>query len=497
MRNYFTIFFILVIGNLLYSQSINVPSDFSSIQEAINEINDGDTVFVHPGTYYENLEIENKSFVLSSLFIHSKNESDIKNTIIDGDNGDFVLKIERSAKEPMSIIGLTIQNAEDGIYPQAKFNILNCRIVNCVDGIDYESGSGGICRENTFEDNEDDGIDLDDDVDILIENNYIINNDDDGIEIRLHDYSGSLLTYVIKNNIISGNDEDGIQIIDYPGISNRILKIYNNLIINNRMVGIGCMADGRTKENYEGAAIEEQIYIINNTFSDNEYGITGGANLIAKNNIIINCAKTAYKNVSNESFVSYSCVWNNGENFNNSISDEGTIKVINPVFTDTKDYFLLENSECIDAGDLKDEYNDPADQNNIGSVQWPAQGTIRNDLGVYGGPFAADWNENIITGINDKRSGFLPPDQINLKQNYPNPFNPDTKIEYQVPVNTVIAILIFDVAGQLIRIIDEGFKSGGKYSVYFDATNLASGLYYYSLRTNKGFTQTKKMLLLR
>ena len=70
------------------------------------------------------------------------------------------------------------------------------------DGIDYESGSGGLVRNCTFEQNSDDGIDLDDDVSVVIEHSEIRNNGNDGIEVRLHDYSGPELTVVIRNNRI-------------------------------------------------------------------------------------------------------------------------------------------------------------------------------------------------------------------------------------------------------------------------------------------------------
>ncbi|MCB0282142.1 MAG: right-handed parallel beta-helix repeat-containing protein [Calditrichae bacterium] len=497
MRNIFTAFFILFLFNLLTAESIKVPGDFSSIQDAIDNSADGDTILVEPGTYQENIEVRNKSFVLTSNFIFSKSESDVMNTVIDGDNGDYVFRIYESDKAPLSIIGITIQNADDGIMPNAKFNIMNCIVTKCTDGIDYESGSGGICKDNTFEYNDDDGIDLDEDVDILIENNKIINNDDDGIEIRLHKYSGALLNYEIKNNIISGNDEDGIQIIDYPDVSDRILKIYNNLIFNNSMSGIGLMSDGNTVENYEGAPIEEPIEIINNTFSDNEYGITGGANLIAKNNIIINCAKTAYKNVSEASLITYTCLWNNGQDFSNSNYENNTIENINPAFSDKQDFILAENSECIDAGDPDSEYDDPNAQNGSGSALWPSKGTTRNDLGAYGGPYADDWDTKVITKINDEKAGQLLPLNNSLFQNYPNPFNPSTTISYKIKENTTVNVRVFDSNGKVVSELVNKIQQPGTYSEFFNATGLSSGVYYFSISTGNGFSQTRKMVLLR
>lgn len=154
--------------------------------------------------------------------------------------------------------------------------------------------------------NTDDGIDLDENVDIVIADNIIANNGDDGIEIRLHAYSGPTLYYVIERNEIYENGEDGIQLIDYPDSSHRIFTIRRNLIYNNDMAGIGCMSDGNTIENYEGAAVPELIYLFNNTIDNNDYALTGGANLVAVNNLFTNSLTRSVKNVALNSIISYS-----------------------------------------------------------------------------------------------------------------------------------------------------------------------------------------------
>jgi hypothetical protein len=196
----------------IFAKIIYVPADFASIQAGINAAGDGDTVLVVHGTYFEQLTIHDKAIVLSSDFIITQDSSAISQTIIDGNNSTYVIRLESTAGSGTAIIGFTIQNGDDGILPMAHFNLSHNVIRNYSDGIDYETGGGGICQNNTFELNSDDGIDLDGAVDITISNNKIINNGDDGIEIRLHEYSGPLLTAIIKDNIITGNDEDGIQI---------------------------------------------------------------------------------------------------------------------------------------------------------------------------------------------------------------------------------------------------------------------------------------------
>lgn len=82
-----------------------------------------------------------------------------------------------------------------------------------------------------------------------------------------------------------------------------------------------------------------------------------------------------------------------------------------------------------------------------------------------------------------------------LYQNYPNPFNPSTMIKYDMPKDAVVEIKIYDILGKQVFGLDE-FKKAGSYEVRFDGTNLASGMYFYSVEFN-GFKETKKMVLLK
>ncbi|MHC4207280.1 MAG: Calx-beta domain-containing protein, partial [Planctomycetota bacterium] len=327
---------------------INVPADYVTIQAAFDAAAEGDTISVAPGIYPEAILLAGKSVVLASWFLTTGDTSYISQTVLDGSGGTSVITIENSVGTATSIIGLTIQNAVDGIFPHAIFDILNCRIINTNDGIDYESGSGGLCKFNIFENNNDDGIDLDGDIDIIIEDNIIRNNGDDGIEIRLEPYNGPVLNCIIRNNEIYGNDEDGIQLIDYDTVSDRFFLIERNVIYNNVMAGLGCMGGTNTKENYEGASIPERIYLFNNTFVANDYGVTGGDSLVAVNNIFVDHTGTAMKNVDGGSIVSYNIYWNNGTDFENCNVDNPNILLSDPLLG--TQFHLQPASPAIDAG---------------------------------------------------------------------------------------------------------------------------------------------------
>lgn len=86
------------------------------------------------------------------------------------------------------------------------------------------------------------------------------------------------------------------------------------------------------------------------------------------------------------------------------------------------------------------------------------------------------------------------PRDYSLDQNYPNPFNPSTTIEYQLPSDGFVSLRIFDLLGSEVKTLVNEYKTKGRYSTTFDASNLASGLYIYQLKSNN-FSSIKKMIL--
>ena len=85
---------------------------------------------------------------------------------------------------------------------------------------------------------------------------------------------------------------------------------------------------------------------------------------------------------------------------------------------------------------------------------------------------------------------------VELKQNYPNPFNPSTVISYSLPTAMQVKLNIYNALGQLVKAPVNTTMQAGTHSYTFDASNLASGLYMYTLEAN-GQVQTKKMLLVK
>jgi hypothetical protein len=90
----------------------------------------------------------------------------------------------------------------------------------------------------------------------------------------------------------------------------------------------------------------------------------------------------------------------------------------------------------------------------------------------------------------------LLPDAFSLDQNYPNPFNPTTTISFTIPNKSFTTLKVFSILGEEVATIVNGELEPGQHSVQFNASNLASGLYFYSLGSNS-LSFTKKMLLIR
>jgi hypothetical protein len=97
-------------------------------------------------------------------------------------------------------------------------------------------------------------------------------------------------------------------------------------------------------------------------------------------------------------------------------------------------------------------------------------------------------------GNNNNGTGI--PEGYNLAQNYPNPFNPSTTIEFSIPVKSSVALNIYNTSGQLVSTLAGGEYQPGTYKIDWNATNFASGVYFYSLQAGN-FTQTKKLIFIK
>jgi len=92
------------------------------------------------------------------------------------------------------------------------------------------------------------------------------------------------------------------------------------------------------------------------------------------------------------------------------------------------------------------------------------------------------------------------PNAYAISQNYPNPFNPTTKIDFDIPFDGKVSILLYDISGRQVGSLVKDIKTAGYYTIQFNASNLASGMYFYRIvaeGNGQNFVSTKKMVLIK
>ena len=113
---------------------------------------------------------------------------------------------------------------------------------------------------------------------------------------------------------------------------------------------------------------------------------------------------------------------------------------------------------------------------------------VKTDSLLFSNPIGISSNHNNI------------PIEYLLSQNYPNPFNPTTNIKFEIPKDAHVSIKIYDLLGREVFSVKE-YKQAGSYEMMFDGSNLASGLYFYSIKAETSqrdvYTETRKMVLIK
>jgi hypothetical protein len=104
-----------------------------------------------------------------------------------------------------------------------------------------------------------------------------------------------------------------------------------------------------------------------------------------------------------------------------------------------------------------------------------------------------NYNDLTTTGVGNENSL---PKEFSLQQNYPNPFNPSTSIKFTIPESGFTTLKVYNILGNEVTTLISEELTQGSFSVKFDASELPSGVYLYTLTSNN-FNETKKMLLLK
>lgn len=465
MKKFF-LFALLFTAAVSHAVVKTVPAQYSTIQAAINASANGDTVLVSPGTFFENINFRGKKIVLTSEYYVTQNTASIYATVINGS----------TPSQPDSGSCVIINNGEDSTTVLQGFAITGGTGTKWND-----EHSAGLYREGG------------------------------GILVQ---YSSP----VIKDNIIYNNVINNVTGVNSTGgggirIGDSYVRFYNNIVMNNSArYGAGIVL------NYCGGEYKNNIVCSN--YGSYQYGAGSGfwlnghftrATIIENNTVAGNSATASISGIFGNGAVAATIqnniIWGNtspnltqitGSGFTLRYNDiqggpsfSGNINV-NPQFRDSN-YVLTPGSPCIDKGDSSSQYNDLEDPNNTGFAKYPSLGGLRNDIGAYGGSFARILTGQLI-GVNDPSVNI--PSDFRLFQNYPNPFNPVTKISFELPAQGNVEVRVYDASGRETALLFSGVKSSGRHELLFDASKLSSGVYFYTMKTDK-ILLTRKMVLIK
>lgn len=360
-----TILIIFLFSDILLCKVLKVPQDYTTIQSAINASTDLDTVLVSEGTYFENVKYNGKNIVLASNYIFTKDFETIRKTIINGskstdpDSGSCV-SFNKKENSNAVLQGFTLTG---GFGTKYGFSFGP-----------YQEGGGVILGYSSA----------------VIKDNIIINNNIAAAPGASNGGGGGIASMygnpTICNNIIASNNAGyagGIVLNWSSG------KIMNNIIYHN--TGGASFGTG-------GIMIWEpttDVTVVNNTIVGNiSLKDAGGINInstisVVKNNIVWGNRQVSGPQVTNASRGKF----NNIEDY----SDASNISA-NPLFLENS-FLLPDNSPCVDAGDPADSCNDLADQINSSKALNPSKGSLKNDIGAFGGNFAKILPELDVTDL--------------------------------------------------------------------------------------------------
>ncbi|MCF7859353.1 MAG: fibronectin type III domain-containing protein [Candidatus Cloacimonetes bacterium] len=342
-----------------------VPEDHPTIQSAINFAVSGDTVIVQPGTYKENINFEGKNITVTSNFFNTQDKNYINTTIIDGKEAGSVVNFQSEETKSAKLIGFTLENGTGNEHRGGGIFIYNSSptIMDVIiQNNKAEKFGGGIYQYNSNS---------------LLENCIIRNNTSVGTK---HGYGGGV--YLNNSNPVLKK----LEILD-----NQANEFGGGIYIyNSNPELIRCVIAGNevfgTEHGYGGGIYTQYSNSTwcNLTISNNKAKYGGAVYCNSFSNPKINNS-ILWDNLPQEvcfhkfgdikMTLSYSNIMNAEDGFetNNNGSLFFKMGVINadPMFKDpvNRNYNLLADSPCIDAGDPSEEYNDSdGSRNDMGAI---------------------------------------------------------------------------------------------------------------------------------
>ena len=435
-----TILLILVIAPGLVATIINVPADYASIQGGLDGANEGDTVSVSTGVYFENI-------IWPATYGINLIGSGPETCIIDGDSLGSVIRFELESSsfiDSMTLIsGFRVQ------YGYAH-------------GLDSQSKGGGIYSNYSRGQ--------------IFHNLQIMNNSSEGDGGGI--WNAPVLGHVIVDNNHSNGSGGGICYFE---------RIRYSVVTNNTSA-------------YDGGGVKAQEnskYILNTTIVNNSSAFGAGGYSIGEMpfehypTLVINSIIWA----NNPTLIDQGMgMWSPDSHFIYSLiedwgwGDEYNMLDVDPSFVNPplQDFHLQSNSPCINSG-IAFYILEGDTIVNLSSVEYSGSAP---DMGAFESPYLVSTNRTSIK-----------PDNITIYQNYPNPFNPTTTIEYSLPEAGSINLTVFDIRGKEVTTLHDVNKPPGSYEVLWNGMDqhgnpVSTGVYFARLQAGD-FSQTIKMVYLR
>lgn len=433
---------VILVNTLVFAGIIRVPEDYTTIQAAIDHGQASDTVLISPGYYYETILIDHSINItgsdLNSTIIYGITDIDPAISVTSNNIklSNLYIQSDNGRNDPTGLITFSGQSAISITYSE-NIALRNIKIETGIGGMAMYNGGDGGTGINILNS---DSI-LTADIQIQTGNGgggyYAgIGNGGNGIKIISSNY------ITIKDiNIISGEGGRGGEGIYMSGCDSVIIDSSG---LNG---GFG---------NYHGASgilsqNNTQIMINNSTFTG------GNSNRQAGHGIMLNENSTA--KIYNSTL--------EGGNSSTSGNPSGTGG--NGLTLTNYSYAELTNCNLLAGTGLINGFQCYCDSTS----------TVVGFVGIT--------KENIN---NILRSPVL-------YQNYPNPFNTKTTIEFSLSRSEYVELSIYNIQGKLLVNLLSNNLVLGNYKYVWDASNFPSGVYMYRLELGSGFTQTKKIILLK
>lgn len=360
-------------------KTLRVPQEYSTIQSAINAAQNNDTIIVSEGTYTENIRYNGKSIVLTSMYFATKDWQTVRNTILDGStcvNKDTASTVQFLIGEDSTTVldGFTIIGGTGTKYLFPYGN----------GAAPYQEGAGIVMHYSSA----------------IIKNNIIRNNTmvpQPGVS---NGGGGGIASMygnptIINNTILSNNaGYAGGIVLNWSGG-----KIRNNIVYHNTAgspYGGGGIMVWKVPKN---SAFVENNTIVGNTSQAKAGGIIlnladGSSIPVIANNIVYGNKQASGSQFELAQYGTY----NNVEDYSSGTNFSTYAEMMDSSFQ------LSSSSPCIDAGDPAIGYNDPEDPGNAGKALLPSKGSVRNDIGAFGGASTYSLPSFIIHDIKTSRN---------------------------------------------------------------------------------------------